>query len=228
MNEEKIDYHCHLLPGIDDGPDDIEESLEMAVLLRNAGYRYVYCTPHMIRGCYDENNNAVRAVFADMRKALDANGIELEIIIGREYCMDEYIYDYLPDPMPLGDTKFILIEIPNHISTEYVKQVTFHIRRRGFIPMIAHPERSVQCTIRGGKRGLWPHLAKKKPLVPEMTNYLSNLDCAFQGNVGSFSGLYGPEIRFTALWLRENNYYTHFGTDAHSFQDCMKIMGGNV
>ena len=48
-----IDFHCHILPGLDDGPAHIDESVAMAAALRDAGFRTIYCTPHLIKGCFE-------------------------------------------------------------------------------------------------------------------------------------------------------------------------------
>lgn len=59
-NYSMIDWHSHILPGIDDGAADIEQSLAMASALAAAGFTTVYCTPHLMRGCYETGNDRVR------------------------------------------------------------------------------------------------------------------------------------------------------------------------
>ena len=136
-----IDFHCHLLPGIDDGPTTEDDAVEMAVAMRKAGFTTVHCTPHLIKGTYDADNRAVKASLASLQKRLNDENIDLNLLPGREYYLDEYLPDYLKDPLTLGETRFIMIEIPNHSPEEFVKETCFNVRRGGFIPMIAHPER---------------------------------------------------------------------------------------
>ncbi|HHE07923.1 MAG TPA: phosphoesterase, partial [Chlorobaculum parvum] len=71
------DYHCHLLPNIDDGPTTIDESIEMAKLLVNAGYDTVYCTPHLIKGLYEADNKTVKTAVNDLQNALNQEKIAL-------------------------------------------------------------------------------------------------------------------------------------------------------
>ena len=136
-----IDFHCHLLPGIDDGPNTEDEAVEMAAAMQKAGFTTVHCTPHLIKGSYEADNRAVRASLDSLQKRLNDENIDLNLLSGREYYLDEYLADYLKDPLPLGETRFIMIEIPNQRPEQFVKEVCFNVRRSGFIPMIAHPER---------------------------------------------------------------------------------------
>jgi tyrosine-protein phosphatase YwqE len=59
-----IDFHSHILPDIDDGQADIEESVAMASALREAGFKTIYCTPHLIKGCYEADKQAMLAAIA--------------------------------------------------------------------------------------------------------------------------------------------------------------------
>ena len=67
-----IDWHSHILPGIDDGPAEIGQSLAMASALSVAGFTTVYCTPHLIRGCYEAGNDEVRLGVAELRSGWTA------------------------------------------------------------------------------------------------------------------------------------------------------------
>jgi protein-tyrosine phosphatase len=97
-----IDYHCHLLSGLDDGPENIEESVAMAAALHNAGFKTIYCTPHAMKGYYDADNKAVLSAVSALRKRLSEENIKLEILPGREYYLDEFLSSYLKHPLPLG------------------------------------------------------------------------------------------------------------------------------
>ena len=220
-----IDYHCHLLSGIDDGPEYIEESVEMAEALYKAGFRTIYCTPHVMKGFYDADNKVVLAAMSDLRKKLKEENINLEIFPGREYYLDEFLGQYLKNPMPLGKTNFIMVEIPNFAPAKYVKETCFRIKCGGFVPMIAHPERCVLFAANQKHKSSFFSLSSSKRKISdaiarrmELINYLKNIGCAFQANLGSFYSLYGPEVQLTANYLKDNKIYTHYGTDAHSLK----------
>jgi len=221
-----IDYHCHLLPGIDDGPKDMDESLAMACALHKAGFKKIYCTPHQMKGVYDSENKTVLSAVTALRKKLNDEKISVEILPGREYYLDEFLGSYLKHPLPLGKSKYILIEIPNYTRTEFVKEACFRIKCMGFIPMIAHPERCMLFAVHiKGKSSVFSLSSSKgknsEALVrkTELINYLKNIGCAFQGNIGSFNALYGKEVKKTADYLRKKEIFTHFGTDTHSLKD---------
>ena len=219
-----IDYHCHLLAGIDDGPENIEESIEMAIALHKAGFRTIYCTPHLLKGHYDADNKEILSAISELRKMISDNHIDLEIYPGREYYLDEFIGQHLKYPLPLGKTKYIMIEIPNYAPSRYVKEACFRIKCAGFIPMIAHPERCRHFAAnQKNKRSFFSFRSRNK--ISEVTakrieliHYLKNIGCAFQGNLGSFYSIYGHEVKETAYYLKENKIFTHYGTDAHSLK----------
>jgi protein-tyrosine phosphatase len=237
------DYHCHLLPGLDDGPDTTEESLAMARALREAGYTTVYCTPHLIKGSFEADNAVVRGAVTALQADIDSEGIDLRLVAGREYYLDEFLPDHLKDPLPLGETRFILVEIPNHVPVDYVKESCYSIKCSGYTPLIAHPERCQLLVSKEEyghrKKGLLGSLFNSKlfrPAVwvkthtcapkrysaqeqnsePNLLGYLQDIGCGFQGNLGSFAGLYGESVRRSAERLRKRGVYTHFGTDLHS------------
>lgn len=228
------DWHCHILPGIDDGPATMDESIEIARGLRLAGYTTVYCTPHLVRGSYEADNAMVIATLTALQAELVQQRIGLQLLPGREYYLDEYLIEYLKDPLPLGDTKYILIEIPNHMPVAFIKETCYRIKCDGFVPMIAHPERCMHFAVQSQKpagnlnrilglfNGSNSKLKTQNSKFDEasLSGYLKEIGCRFQGNLGSFVGRYGEVVRTSAEHLRANGLYTCFGTDAHSSTGC--------
>ena len=238
-----IDWHCHILPGIDDGPDTIEKSLAMASALSAAGFSTVYCTPHLIRGCYEAGNDTVRRGVAELQERLDDSGIPLALFPGREYCLDEYLLASLADPLPLGNSHRILVEILPHTTADMVRRLMYGVVRSGFMPVIAHPERcrllepaldrsggrgllgAVKSLFAGGRRG------RQKQDVPGATgnpllDYLRDLGCSFQGNLGSFSGFYGRQVMAAAESIKASGLYDRFGSDLHAPEQAGLILKG--
>jgi len=220
-----IDFHSHILPGVDDGADDMNESIAMARALQAAGFETIHCTPHLIKGCFDADNRMILSAISSFQSRLNEENIALEILPGREYYLDEFLDDHLMQPMPLGGTPFIMIEIPNNAPEDFVKESCFKIKRSGFIPMIAHPERCRLFTAPAKNKTsrLWFSGGENKNPEPDnettaLMDYLQDIGCAFQGNFGSFQGMYGPEVQHTANLLKKHNLFTHFGTDAHSLK----------
>jgi len=208
----------------------MEESIAMARTLSAAGFTTVCCTPHLIKGAYENSATAIRERTAQLQKLLSAESISLRLIPGAEYYLDEYLPELLSDPLPLGDTQLLLIEIPNHTPPEFVKETCYRIKGNGFTPLIAHPER---CTLlqteqqETGRQSLWGSLfnskqntqnSKLKTQNSELLSYLQDIGCKFQGNLGSFAGYYGERVRRKAEEFLATGIYTHFGSDLHSVQ----------
>lgn len=219
-----IDYHSHILPGIDDGPENIDESVSMAATLHKIGFEKIYCTPHLMKGCYEADNRTVLSAVLSLQKKLNEENIKVEIRPGREYYLDEFLGHHLKHPLPMGKTKYIMIEIPNYADQRYVKEACFRIKCSGFIPMIAHPERCRLFAISANKKKPFWGLGRNKGTGAKsredgLITYLQEIGCAFQGNIGSLDGLYGKDVQQTAKYFKANKLFTHFGTDSHSLED---------
>lgn len=137
-----IDFHCHILPSIDDGAVSIDESIAMAKALSSFGYKTVCCTPHCVKGYYDIAPQKVREATLMLQADLDNADVQLELWSGMEYMLDEHFSEFADDLLPLGDTKLVLCEAPFQADQWHVLQGLKLIREKGFVPLIAHPERS--------------------------------------------------------------------------------------
>lgn len=225
-----IDYHAHILPGVDDGAADTAEALAIAAILSDAGFTDVHCTPHRMRGSYDAPPCRIRQAVEELREAVDAARIPLRLHVGSEYYGDEYLTTLLDTPLPLGDSSLILMEAPLQASSSLLRSTAFQVVCRGFSPLIAHPER---CAILGssgrGDAGARSFLGtvlklahaglgscRRKETEPELSGMLRSMGCLFQGNLGSFAGIYGERVRRQALRNLRAGLYDCLGTDVHT------------
>jgi protein-tyrosine phosphatase len=197
-----VDIHCHLLPGLDDGPADEVEALEMARVLASAGFSEVYCTPHLLRGAYDNPPAKVRQAVTVLQASLDRERIPLKLHPGMEYYLDEYLPAHLEDPLPLGDTPFLLVEASTQANPDILLDSIYQVARRKLTPVLAHPER---CETFHREKDLF--------------NKLRTMGCLFQANIGSFAGVYGETVRHQSVQYLKQGTYDRFGTDAHRFKD---------
>jgi len=200
-------------------------------MLSAAGFTTVCCTPHLIKGVYEQNASEIRNRTGQLQQQLTAHSIELELIAGAEYYLDEYLFKFLDDPLPLGNTQRLLIEIPGHAVTEYVKETCYRIKCSGYTPLIAHPERCSLLELKTGnsvKKSLWGSLFTSTPTVQnsELLDYLREIGCEFQGDLGSLSGIYGKRVREKAMRFLQSGLYDCFGSDAHTpvkLEDTLKL-----
>ena len=228
-----IDWHCHILPGLDDGAVDMEQALAMAAALAAAGFRTIYCTPHRMPGCYNAGNVQVRQGVAELQQRLQDSNIPLLLQAGCEYSLDEYFLASLDDPLPLGESRLILVEILPRLTAEMVRQVLYDVVRRGFTPVIAHPERCLLLSPVVPRLGGHDFFApiknllgsaprtQNEPALPgtsgnPLLDYLRDLGCSFQGNLGSFKGCYGRRVKVAAQTLKELGIYDRYGSDLHA------------
>ena len=137
-----IDFHAHILPGIDDGAVTLDDSIAMARALVNFGYKTVCCTPHCIKGYYDLTPKKVRDATLLLQADLDNADIRLELWPGMEYMLDEYFASYANDLQPLGKTRLLLCEAPPQAHPGVVTENLKLILEKGYVPLIAHPERT--------------------------------------------------------------------------------------
>jgi protein-tyrosine phosphatase len=137
-----IDYHCHLLPGLDDGAADRGQALAMARQLAEFGFQEVCCTPHCIKGQYEYSPVEVRDAVRSLQQQLDLAGIPLRLQAGMEYYLDGSFEHFVANLLPLGETRLVLCEAPPQLRPEVLVAMLELIVVQGFQPLVAHPERS--------------------------------------------------------------------------------------
>lgn len=225
-----IDYHSHILPGVDDGAADTAEALAIAAILSGAGFTDVHCTPHRMSGSYEATPQRIREAVEELRDAVDAARIPLRLHVGSEYYSDEYLPSLLDTPLPLGDSSLILMEAPLQASSSLLSSTAFQVVCRGFSPVIAHPERcAILRSAAGGEAGARSLLGsvlkfahdklgnyRRKQPETELPDLLRSMGCLFQGNLGSFAGIYGERVRRQAAHNLRTGLYDCLGTDVHT------------
>ena len=139
-----IDLHCHLLPGIDDGPADMAGSLELARGQVAAGVSLVTVTPHVTWDLPDNDAPRIRAGVAELQAAVTAAGIELEVRTGGELAITraaDFGDDELRELSIGGASPWLLVESPLSASASGFEAVLLHLQMRGHRLLLAHPER---------------------------------------------------------------------------------------
>ncbi len=235
--QNQADWHCHLLPSLDDGAKDLEESLAIAEILAEAGFDKVFCTPHSISGAYEASPVRIRQATDELQEALDKAGIPLQVSTGSEYYCDEFLTARLHDPLPLGSSNMILMEAPLQATPTLLSSIAYQVSLLGFTPLLAHPERcallhpeektTAANTILGSVLRFATARFKTQnsasDLDPRTSNsehdlssLLKSMGCRFQGNLGSFAGIYGDRVRKVAIKNLQNGFYDCLGSDAHA------------
>ena len=226
-----IDCHCHILPNLDDGPGSISDSIEMALVLSSFGFTEIYCTPHLMKGAYDNRKEQIEKSVLDLKTALDEKGIAVALHMAAEYYLDEYLLDFFDQPMTMGEN-VALIEASPQVQPRFLVESMYGvIMKKHLLPLIAHPERYVMfdavlvperskgliADLRrwiGGKEAQAANVALQAD-TDDHIGKLKAMGCLFQGNIGSFAGMYGEQVRNRAIRLLQSGLYDRLGTDAH-------------
>jgi len=140
-----IDIHSHVLPDLDDGAVDLEESLEMLEIAAGDGIRTMVATPHMLHGAFPVTVPDARERHATLTAAAAERGIDVEILLGSEIHLEIDILGALrnDEALPLGEAgKAILLELPTTSIPTGTENVIFEIQTEGYVVIIAHPERN--------------------------------------------------------------------------------------
>lgn len=138
----KVDLHSHLIPGIDDGVQDYNESLEILRGLKVLGYEKVITTPH-IHPKYPNSSEKILEGLTKLREKMQAQGLSIELEAAAEYYVDETFEAKLERKEPLlffGD-KYVLIETSFINKSLAFENIMFKMKSEGYRPVLAHPER---------------------------------------------------------------------------------------
>lgn len=196
----KADMHSHLLPGIDDGADNIESSLALIKGMEELGYKKLITTPHIMWDMYKNTHAVILEKLALVKNAVRKAGIDVEIHAAAEYFLDEHVEDLLlkKEPLLAISGNMVLTEFSMAFPSMNIKGILFKMQMQGYQPVIAHPER-------------YTYLERNKDFYTE----LKDLGCLFQLNLLSLSGHYGRSVAELAQYLLKSGYYNLAGTDLH-------------
>jgi protein-tyrosine phosphatase len=141
--EPTIDTHCHILPGLDDGPVTLDGAMEMARLAVADGVRHAVATPHLEAWNPEVCRRAQAGVQA-LQRELALSNVSLALHSGAEMMLTRVLLDPSDHARlhTLNGTRYILIELPACDYPLYTSEVVFALQLRGLVPILAHPERN--------------------------------------------------------------------------------------
>lgn len=199
-----IDIHCHILPGVDDGPVSIEDSLLMARDAVKEGIKTIIATPHHRNNKYENNKEKILHSVNELNEILNKERIQLKILPGQEVRIyGEILEDFRKgEIMPLANSNYLFIEFPTSSVPRYTERLFYDLQTEGLTPIIVHPERNKEL------------LENPKILYDLVSN-----GCLTQITASSIAGYFGKSIKKFSLQLVEHNL-THFvASDAHNIHN---------
>jgi protein-tyrosine phosphatase len=137
-----VDVHSHVVPSGDDGARSLEAGVALCLEAARRGTRILYGTPHVWPSLplTAEREQSVRDAYAEMAPLLVGHGLELRL--GWELTPSEALLEEDPYRYRLGESRFVLMEVPFHGSLTLAERLAEHIEGSGLTPIVAHPERA--------------------------------------------------------------------------------------
>jgi len=207
-----IDIHCHFLPGIDDGPDSMDEALALALAAVADGITHSILTPHIHPGRWDNDAAGIHRAVDAYREALRADQVPLEIGFAAEVRLTDLIFSQLEAvKLPfLGEQdgfSLLLLEFPHGHLIPGSDRLVQWLLQRGVRPVLAHPERN---------KAIMRDPALIEPFV--------EAGCLLQVTAGSLTGHFGDKAERVALQLLDADQISFVATDAHNLRSRPPVM----
>ena len=196
----KCDVHSHFIPGIDDGAQTLEQSIELISAMHELGYSKVITTPHVMADGYMNTPEIILSGLETVRRELLVKGIPMEIDAAAEYYLDHELETLVKQKRVLtfGDN-LLLFELPFISEPMVLLSVVFEMQTAGYRPVLAHPERYQ----------FWHQDFT-------MMEKLKDRGVLFQLNTIALMGAYGPSAKKCAEKLIDLGWYELLGSDCHS------------
>ncbi|QAS53441.1 tyrosine-protein phosphatase [Halobacillus litoralis] len=197
-----IDIHSHILPGVDDGAQTMDESIKMAEAAVKDGIDKIVATPHHKNGSYDNFKHNVLIQVGELNRTFEERNIPLEVLPGQETRIYGEMIDGIEKNEILTineDTKYVFVEFPSNAVPRYASQLFFDLQVAGYQPIIVHPERN-------------------KQLIedPDLLYSFVKRGAFTQLTAGSVCGHFGKKIKKFSEQLIEANLAHVIATDAHN------------
>ena len=202
------DIHSHLLPGIDDGSQSLEESEILIRELKKQGYHKLITTPHIMQDFYRNTPEIIHKALKTLREYLQEKQVDIEIEAAAEYYLDEYLIQLLENKaeiLTFGE-QYLLFETSYLNKPNNLFEVIFLMQSLGYTPVLAHPERYL-------------YMQQNYSLADE----LIDKGVLFQVNLNSLSGYYSKGARLLAEHLIDKSFVNFVGSDCHKIKHLKQL-----
>ena len=199
-----FDFHTHLLPGVDDGMQTLEDSRQTIASLKTLGFAGAVVTPHLYAGVFDNSAPSLRESFASFVTDLGSDLEGFPLHLAGEYFADEHFAHLIEQDdllfLPVVGERWVLLEFPYLQKTPFASVCLSALVARGYRPVIAHVER-------------YRYVAQSPD---EWLGLFERFGAILQGDIGSLVGQHGEEVRRFAISLVGRNIVKIWGSDVHN------------
>ncbi|MBU9735525.1 hypothetical protein KTH89_03185 [Lachnospiraceae bacterium ASD5720] len=198
---EFIDIHSHILPGVDDGARNMEETLKMAEIAYKEGIRTIFATSHYRPGRFACPKEKLRAKLSKTQEEISRFFPELKLVQGNEIYYGMEALEAIQEKRicTLAGSRYILVEFSVSSEFGFVRDGLYKIILEGYRPVLAHVER-------------YHAVCKKLDQIAE----LLELGVGIQVNADSITGESGYQLKQISRKLLKRDYVHFVATDAHS------------
>lgn len=199
----QVDIHSHLLPGLDDGVQRLEQSLEIISHFQSLGYRKLITSPHVMSDLYRNTTEGILEKLGQLREYIRQQGVAMEVDAVAEYYLDETLVRQveLNQPLLTFGKNYLLFETNFLTEPLMLKEFIFLSITKGYRPVLAHPERYLY---------IQNDFTKAQDLIDR--------GVLFQVNISSITGYYSKQAQGVAHKLIDKGWVHLLGSDCHSLQ----------
>lgn len=198
--ETLVDLHCHILPEIDDGSKNLDESLELAKAAVKDGVTHILATPHHLDNKYVNHKVDVEHAVKKFQNELNIRNIPLTIFPSQEIHINGDLIENYDDLLGVDmDKKYVLIEFPHYGVPVYAERILFELQKLGTTPIIVHPERNK--AIQGNMDILYKFI--RQGALAQLT-------------ATSYVGGFGKNVAEISRKLLDHNLVQIVASDAHA------------
>jgi len=194
-----VDMHSHFIPGIDDGAQTMEDSLELIRFFYEKGYKKVITTPHIMGDAYRNTPEIILGGLEKVRAALKENNIPIQMEAAAEYYIDYDFESKIEEGKLLTFGKnYVLVEVSFVNPPDNLYHTFFKLQTAGYKPVLAHPERY----------NFWHRSFEKYEEIRDKGVLL-------QLNLNSLTGHYSMDTKRVAEQLIQKGMISFLGSDCH-------------
>ena len=195
-----IDMHCHILPGVDDGSVNIDQTIKMMQVAYNDGTRGMIATPHYHIGRMAADRSECEKRLEDIKKRAKETGLKMDIYLGTEVYYFSEIFDKIAqgEILPLVGSSYVLIEFEPSVEFERIMRAAANAASEGYVPIFAHVER-------------YTCLLGKPALCKELIDHGALL----QINAASVVGKHGKDVQKFDKKILKKKWVSFVASDAH-------------
>lgn len=191
-----IDFHSHILPNIDDGSRNMEQTVEILKEAKNAGFNKIISTSHYMEEYYNIDEEQRKKLIEEVKE----QGQGIELFLGSEIYVTGNIVELLKDQKAstINNSKYVLFELPLNTKEIMAKEVIYRLIENNYVPIIAHPER-------------YKYVQENIEYIMELVD----MGALLQSNYGSIIGMYGRKSESTVKKLLKEDAVQFLGSDVH-------------